>query len=158
MIAALAAVLLTVAPVAYEPPPLVELDATATAYAPAERMDPPPPPPVEETTPTTPGPPAGDSSSSGGRCVGWEPLLRYYSPGWDVARMSRIAYRESRCRPEVRNPSGATGLLQLMPAHCRWLDDALGEPCSVRRLQDPEYLIRAAAALWRRDGYRPWNL
>ncbi len=155
MIVVLAALVLTVAPAPYEPPPLAELDATATALAPAERIDPPPPPPVE-TLP--PGPPAGDTSSTRGRCVGWEPLLRYYSPGWDVARMSAIAYRESRCRPEVRNPSGATGLLQLMPMHCRWLDDALGEPCSVAKLQTPEYLIRAAAALWARDGYRPWAL
>lgn len=153
MIAPLVALLLTVAPWPVEAPPLVDLTAPATATAPAVRLD---PPPVTEAVNTVP--PIGDTASVAGRCVGWEPLLRYHSPGWDVARMSRIMYRESRCRPEVRNPSGATGLLQLMPAHCRWLDDALGEPCTVARLQDPGYLIRAAAALWERDGYRPWAL
>ena len=149
----LAALVLAVPASPFEAPPLAELSVPATALVAAERLDPPAAPPA-----TTAAPPAGDPGSSGGRCVGWEPLLRYYSPGWDVARMSRIAYRESRCRPEVRNRSGATGLLQLMPAHCRWLDDALGEPCSVARLQTPEYLIRAAAALWARDGYAPWRL
>ena len=137
-----------------------DLSAGATALpAPADRLHPPPHHCHRgAVTHLALAVRCGLLPSTGGRCTGWEALLRYYSPGWDVARMSRIAYRESRCRPEVRNRSGATGLLQLMPAHCGWLDEALGEPCSVARLQTPAYLIRAAAALWRRDGYAPWNL
>lgn len=154
--AAVIAALLAVPSWPVEAPPLADLSTGATASVPAERLDPPEPPASVGADHSLP--PFGDTASAAGRCTGWEPLLRYYSPGWDVARMSRIAYRESRCRPEVRNPSGATGLLQLMPAHCRWLPGVLGEPCSVSKLQDPDYLIRAAAALWTRDGYAPWNL
>lgn len=136
-----------------EPPPLAEIAAPATAEAPAERIDPP------TTTATTIAPDDGWSSDSwAGRCVGMEPLLHRYSPGWDALRMSRIMYRESRCLPTVRSNAGATGLLQLMPMHCRWLPAALGEPCSVARLTDPVYNVRAAAELWARDGYQPWRL
>jgi soluble lytic murein transglycosylase-like protein len=129
--------------------------APATATAPATRgtavqvTDTPPPPP-----PAPPAPAGYSTDSAGGRCIGAEPTLTALSPGWDVARMSRIMYRESRCLPWARNPSGAAGLLQVMPAHCRWLAATIG-PCD---LFDPGYNVRAAAALWARDGYRPWNL
>lgn len=163
MIAHVLAAVLTVLPLPlpFEPHALkaitgaATVDAAATGTATAERLDPPAPAPRDEAQPVTP---SGTSASANGRCVGWEALLAHYSPGWDVTRMSRIAYRESRCQPHVRNPSGATGLLQLMPMHCRWLPAALGEPCTVARLQQAEYTIRAAAALWARDGYRPWAL
>ena len=155
MIAALATalVLLTGPGQLVEMPPLAEIiSTTATAEAPAERLDPPAPPPE------TAAPPTGSSASANGRCVGWEPLLAEYSPGWSVERMSRIAYRESRCQPSVRNrSSGSTGLLQIMPMHCAWLAGLLGG-CSVQLLQGAAYNIRASAALWRRDGYRPWAL
>lgn len=155
MIAALAALALLVAPGDFvEPPPFAELTQPATVLAPAERLDPPPPLPVETTTPD---PPPGSSTSAGGRCVGWEALLARYSPGWDVVRMSRIAYRESRCQPTARNrSSGSTGLLQLLVSHCRWLAGELGEACNASRLQDAEYNVRAAAALWTRQGYQAW--
>ena len=52
--------------------------------------------------------------------VSQQPLRRHgvppgttYSPGWDVVRMSRYAYRESRCDPGVHNTAGAQGLLQI---------------------------------------------
>ena len=51
---------------------------------------------MTETSPpptTQPSQPTFDSASSNGRCVGAEPLLSAYSPGWDVGRMSRIMYR-----------------------------------------------------------------
>lgn len=150
MIAALAA--LTLLAPALDLPP--EIQVPAVASAPAVRVDPPAPP----STGVLPEG-SGSSASVDGRCVGWNDLLIRYSPGWDVDRMSRIMYRESRCVAEARNRrSGSTGLLQLMPMHCAWLDDALGEPCTVARLQDPQYNIRAAAALWRRQGYQAWAL
>ena len=139
---AVVAVLLLLAPAQLVEPLPLAMPGQATEVA--VRLDPPTP---ESATP------GGSSDSAGGRCVGWEPLLSYYSPGWDVGRMSRIMYRESRCRPEVRNPSGATGLLQIMPAHCSWLPN-----CSVRLLQDAAYNIRSAAALWRRQGMDAWAL
>jgi hypothetical protein len=131
-----------------EPPPLW---GGAYAYAPAVRLD----PPDEGLA----GPPLFNSDSANGRCVGAEPLLAYYSPGWSVERMSRIMYRESRCSPRVRNgSSGSTGLLQVMPSNCRYLAAQMGEPCTVARLSEPVYNVRAARELWEYDGYRPWAL
>jgi len=145
MIATLAALALVVAPTWLDLPPEIVEPATATQEA--ERLDP-PAPPTSVAVETS-----GSSASSGGRCVGWEGLLSSYSPGWSVERMSRIMYRESRCLPAARNPSGASGLLQVMRSHCGWLAGAVG-PCD---LFDAEYNVRAAAALWRRQGYGAWS-
>ncbi len=149
MIAALAALALVVAPGALDLPPEGYIVEPAVAVVPAERLDPPPPQPVE-TAPTLPG----SSASAGGRCVGWEGLLSRYSPGWSVERMSRIMHRESRCLPGAYNKSGASGLLQVMRSHCGWLAGAVG-PCD---LFDATYNVRAAAALWRKQGYQAWAL
>lgn len=157
MIAALAtAAMLVLAPAdLVEPPPLAELSAPVEANTPAVRIDPPPAPPSTEALP---GPPAGSSASAGGRCVGWEPLLAEYSPGWSVERMSRIMWRESRCQPAADNRhSSATGLLQILSSHCRWLAARMGEWCSAGRLTDADYNVRAAAALWLEQGYRAWS-
>jgi len=124
----------------------------ATATAPAVRIDPPP------TTTIAPVPVLFTSDSTNGRCVGAEFLLEHFSPGWDPVRMSRIAYRESRCDPTVaRSDSGSTGLLQILASHCPWLARQMGEPCTQSRLKDPTYNIRAGAVLWREQGYQAWT-
>ncbi len=121
-------------------------------YAQAVRLNPPPPPPPPVVIPVL-----FSSDSANGRCVGAEFLLGYFSPGWDVARMSRIMYRESRCDPTAhRTDSGSSGLLQILVSHCRWLQQQMGEPCSLSRLLDPTYNIRAGAVLWREQGYQAW--
>ena len=123
-----------------------------TATGKAVRLNPPPPPP-----PTT-LPVLFTSDSYAGRCTGAEFLLGYYSPGWDVARMSRIMYRESRCDPAVaRSDSGSTGLLQILASHCPWLARQMGEPCTQARLKDPAYNVRAGAVLWIEQGYGAWS-
>jgi hypothetical protein len=127
-----------------EAPPL--FDHPAIAYEPAVRLDPPIPPATFS------------EASSNGRCVGAESLLGEHSPGWNVERMSRIMYRESRCQPQVRNRSGATGLLQIMPSNCRYIAEQMGEACTVAKLSDPLFNIRAGAVLFEYDGYRPWAL
>jgi hypothetical protein len=133
-----------------EQPSAVEQLPTATRGT-AVQVEPTLPAPVEVVE--------FSSASSNGRCVGAEGLLARYSPGWDVARMSRIMYRESRCRPGADNPrSTATGLLQILASHCRWLASTMGEPCSARRLTEPEYNVRAGAALWAEQGYGAWAL
>lgn len=149
MIAALALTVATLTPgQLVEPPPLAEIAVAADATSQAERLDEPAPPPATPT-PTT--------ESAGGRCTGAEPLLADLSPGWDVTRMSRIAWRESRCIFDARNrTSTATGLLQVLASHCPWLARRLGEPCSRDRLTDPVYNVRAAAALWLEQGYGAW--
>lgn len=105
------------------------------------------PPPPLATTPTF------SSDSSNGRCVGAEPLLAAHSPGWSVERMSRIMYRESRCQPGAYNRSGASGLLQILKSHCGWLSTRVGS-CN---LFNADYNIRAAAVLWREQGYGAWS-
>ena len=149
MTAVLAALAILFAPTTLDlPPEIVELNAAANPAATAERLDPPPPAP-DPTVLTA----SGSSASAGGRCTGWEGLLSTYSPGWSVERMSRIMFRESRCQPDAYNRSGASGLLQILKSHCRWLAGDVG-PCD---LFDAEYNIRAAAALWRVQGYRAWS-
>lgn len=150
MVRILALLLTIVWPI--EPPPLYDgpINEPASATVPAERLDPP------ITVPVIPVIPAFSGDYANGRCVGAEPLLDWFSPGWDTIRMSRIMYRESRCKPAVRNRSGSTGLLQIMPSNCPYIADQMGEPCSVARLTDPIYNVRAAVELWQYDRYGPW--
>lgn len=130
-------------------PPLVDMPAIATE--PAVRIDPPAPP-------IAPPIPQFSDDSRNGRCIGAEGLLLTWSPGWSVERMSRIMYRESRCQPQVRNPSGSTGLLQIMPSNCPYIAKHLGESCTVAKLKEPTFNVRAAAVLFDYDGYGPWAL
>ena len=147
----LLAALVLLAPTSLDLPP--EIVTPAEASAPAVRVDPP------STVESVPSLPAGNSDSAGGRCVGWEPLLAEYSPGWSVERMSRIMYRESRCQPGARNSSSsATGLLQILASHCPWLARQMGTWCTRARLTDPTFNIRAAAVLWDEQGYGAWSL
>jgi hypothetical protein len=144
----LIALALMVAPAHLDLPP--EIDVAAVASTPAVRLDPP-------TTEAADLPP-GSSVSVGGRCVGWENLLASHSPGWDVARMSRIMYRESRCQPGARNrSSSATGLLQLLASHCGWLARQMDTWCTRERLTDPTFNVAAAAVLWREQSYGAWS-
>lgn len=133
----------------------------------AQRLTPPPPTvtlidPLVITAPTVVLPvpvPVFDPLVYGTSCVGAVPLLAFYSPGWDPERMARLMWRESRCVPGVRNPaSSATGLLQVLASHCSWLPDAMNQPCTRTALEDPEFNIRAAAALWLIQGYDAWAL
>ena len=116
----------------------------ATATQPADRMDPPPAPTV---------PVLWSSDAVNGRCVGFEWALEHWSPGWDVARMSRIMYRESRCQPSASN-SCCSGLLQMHRMHVPV------SMCGVNTrtdLYDPMKNICAAAELWRTSGYQAWT-
>ncbi len=122
-----------------------ELSQPAAAAQRAERLDPPAPEADNSDD-------SGDSGSSNGRCVGYEGMLARYSPGWDVQKMSRIMYRESRCNPGAYNPSGATGLLQVLKSHCGWLAPRIGG-CN---LTSASYNIRAGAELWKNGGYSHW--
>ena len=64
------------------------------------------------------------------------------------------AIRESRCQPEARNPSGASGIFQLMmPLHARLVSDVCGSP----DVFDASCNIRAARALFDGAGRNPWR-
>lgn len=103
-----------------------------------------------------------------GRCVKWEPLMITHAPrgGWDVARMSRYCWRESRGLPYIVNARGGdTGLFQVHPITWRYLSQRLGVPMSSmqRWLKNPTNNVRAAAALCEfgrrafHDCYQPWR-
>jgi len=124
------------------PPIISPLDTGGLRFA--VRLDPPPPPPP---------PVLWTTEAVNGHCVGLEGALAHFSPGWDVRRMSGIAYRESRCQPSASN-SCCSGVLQMHRMH-------VPEPsCGVfsrNDLYDPWKNICAAAELWRSSGYSAWS-
>lgn len=143
----------TVVPVVYRYKPPVETYADNTPCD-AECAS----PPVAETT----QPPLVEPVA--GRCVEWEPHLQTAHPEWDVERMSRIMWRESRCLPHVRSDTSDSGLLQINDINHQWLVSYLGEHVDEHTLRQPEQNIRAAAALceyWEAlqttDCYQPWQ-
>lgn len=97
-------------------------------------------------------------------CPGVEPLLVEHAPkgGWDVAKMSRYAYRESRCTPNARSRTRDSGLLQINDVNLAYLSQKFGRKITAVDLYDPTTNVRAAAMLcefWRNAGrscYRPW--
>lgn len=112
---------------------------------------------------TMTGAPAVDAAT--GRCPQWEATLVAGAPrgGWDVRRMSAIAWRESRCQPDAVNRRGGdSGLLQIHPVSWPWLSKSLGVTVNRTWLLNPVNNVAAAARLcefWRRAGrscYQPW--
>lgn len=112
--------------------------------------------------------PATTTEAAAGRCTQWEPLMVTYAPrgGWDVARMSRYCYRESRGLPWVVNRTGRdTGLFQVHPVTWPYLSAKFHVPMRQMQswLKNPANNVRAAAKLCefgRRafgDCYQPWR-
>lgn len=100
-------------------------------------------------------PPTVAASAPTGPCAEWVHLLEQYDPGWDIGHFQRIMWRESRCDPNAHNPSGATGLLQLMPfwaghlAHC--------DVHTRTDLYDPVKNICGAAHVYTVQGINAWS-
>lgn len=65
--------------------------------------------------------------------------------------LSRIMYRESHCDPGAHNPSGASGLTQVMPM---WADDCGGVPAD---LFDPAFNLRCAKHVLDVSGWGAWS-
>ena len=109
--------------------------------------------------------PGPDGTEVPGRCTQYEDLLMIHAPaiGWDVLRMSRLAWRESNCWAVIRSRTSDSGLLQINDISLTFLNDALGEQVDPFTLMDPVQNVRAAAALctfWARNGsscYQPWS-
>lgn len=73
-------------------------------------------------------------------------------------RMARaIIQRESNGDPNAQNPSGATGLFQVMtPLHCgKYGTPKPADEC-VKWLKDPDNNAKAAYAMFRTSGWQPW--
>lgn len=65
--------------------------------------------------------------------------------------LSRIMYRESHCFPGAHNPSGASGLVQVMPM---WADDCGGVPSD---LFDPLFNLLCAHHILDVSGWGAWS-
>jgi hypothetical protein len=61
----------------------------------------------------------------------------------DPALLNAMIWVESRFDPKAKSPSGARGLMQLMPATAAYLAKRMGE--SNARAYDPEFNVRAGA-------------
>lgn len=62
-----------------------------------------------------------------------------------------LMWRESRCDPTARNPSGASGLLQVMPM---WADDCGGTPAD---LLEPQFNVSCARHVFEVQGWEAWS-
>lgn len=68
-----------------------------------------------------------------------------------------IVKRESNGDPEAMNPSGATGLFQVMtPLHCGKMGTPKATPDCVAYLKDPYNNARVAHTLYLAAGWTPW--
>ncbi len=65
--------------------------------------------------------------------------------------MARIMYRESMCSAGAYNPSGASGLMQVMAG---WADDCGGSPSD---LFDPHFNLRCARHVYNVQGWGAWS-
>ena len=104
-----------------------------------------------------PPPPPTTAPPRSGPCAEWVHLLEQYSPGWDIAHMQRIMHRESRCDPNARNPSGASGLMQIMPF---WANGGHLRHCGIYSRADlfnAEANVCGAAHIYREQGINAWS-
>lgn len=153
-------------------PPLV-IDRPATVET-AVSVLAPVAPPTAVRVPATTGPSTstteavvvpGDVDGSH-TCEQYEPLLEMYA-GWNVARMSAIMWRESRCEPTAHNRrTGDRGLVQVHFQPSYWTAPmrtgfaTLAVECGLTSLEDlyiPAVNIRCAYALYRAFGMSPWS-
>lgn len=86
-----------------------------------------------------------------GACAMWADTA--FAAGFTTAHwptVNRIMYRESRCDPGAYNPSGATGLMQIMPM---WADDCGGTRTD---LYDPAFNLACARHILTVQGWAAW--
>lgn len=89
----------------------------------------------------------------GGKCAEWydEAMAAGFTPRqWP--NVAYIMYRESRCLPYVQNPSGATGLMQIMPM---WADDCGG---TRSMLFQGWFNLQCAVHILHTQGWSAWAL
>lgn len=89
----------------------------------------------------------------GGSCSQWSDaaLAAGFSASQWNEPISRIMSRESGCNPGAYNPSGASGLMQVMAG---WADDCGGSPSD---LFDPYFNLRCAHYVYEVQGWGAWS-
>ena len=84
--------------------------------------------------------------------------IRSLWPADAADRMIRVAWRESRCRPDAVSPTGCLGLLQICwPLHRRLVAEVCGGAGARELLFSPGCNLRVGRALWGRAGWAPWR-
>lgn len=107
----------------------------------------------QRVAPPRAGAPAAVAGDSG--CAYADAIRAAWAGTGDEEWAVNVAMRESRCQPGARNPSGASGLFQLMvPLHNQLIADVCGDPGLVF---DPGCNIAAARALYAGAGRGPWG-
>ena len=94
---------------------------------------------------------APGGTSSGTR---WLPLARWCLwPEYALPTLAAIIQRESSGREHAYNPSGAAGILQLMPG---WYRGQWGVPAGDPF--DAMYSLKTGLLMWKKVGFQPWAL
>jgi hypothetical protein len=94
-------------------------------------------PAVRDTTPTPPDGPCNEWYTTAA-AAGW--------PDTDWPTLAAVMFCESRCDPAARNPSGASGLLQIMPGWWRGRDPF-----------DPATNLAIGREVHDTQGWRAWS-
>lgn len=109
--------------------------------------------PTRANASINPSAPACDRVAATALKVGW--------PATELGNLRRIAARESSCNPLALNPLdptiyGSRGTMQINGSNVRWLVTR-GIIRNADDLYNPVRNLRAALALWREYGWRPWS-
>jgi hypothetical protein len=107
-----------------------------------------------EREPVADEPEREPAQASGGRgsCSQWYSTAidaGFSDAQWDT--VSYIMRRESNCEPDAYNPSGASGLMQIMPM---WANDCGGSPDD---LFSPWFNLHCARQVLRWQGWDAWS-
>lgn len=95
-------------------------------------------------------PPSGNSTMGNGNVEQWRNLVAAYFPADQVDRALRVMACESGGDPNAYNPSGATGLMQVLAS---WADNFGYQPAD---LFDPDINLHVASLLWADGGWGHW--
>ena len=121
---------------------------------PYQREDVMPSDPVDQSEPVYPaGPvatPPPDNSGMGNNVEQWRPLVAAYFPADQVDRALRVMACESGGNPNAYNPSGASGLMQVLAS---WADNFGYTPAD---LFDPAINLHVASILYFDGGWGHW--
>ena len=102
------------------------------------------------TRPPATAPPPGNSGM-GNNVEQWRNLVAAYFPADQVDHALRVMQCESGGNPNAYNPSGASGLMQVLAS---WADNFGLTPA---QLFDPATNLQVARYLWDDGGWGHWN-
>lgn len=92
-----------------------------------------------------------DEPEAWGQCSEW--MDDALAAGWTEDQwgtLNWIMAAESGCNPNAQNPSGASGLLQIMPM---WIDD-----CGGGSLFDPWFNLACGLVVYHEQGWTAWSV